>query len=458
MIRGRVPMIVLLCCGIGIGRPQDPSTRPVPKDAPALLAASSAAVLATPALAFHCRYAESTTERDARAAEAAVVFRRGGADPALLFLQGSVSMPERFAFEAGLAGDRFLVVDAAKKTFESRPWPRKFVDFRSTAIEDAKRSLAYDIVSAINPMEEVVTGLNAFAWATTAEKTATLKGSEAIDGVLCDLVEVKIAIPARRLEDSGHFIDLPRETLLHRFAIGRGDLLPRRYAWRRPFMHSTSDRDPKPKSYERETSWELTKLKAECAVGKGPVPTTEGLKEGKVGSGRSLADAEAGGPTPGTGSLGGSKVVIGPMVGDQAPDFTVKDTAGKEYSLEKLKGKYLLVHFGKLDNDLDDDLLVAFKKRHGDKLILLDLVVGGDAAEVKKAKKALSFPRCIGGAEVATSWKLDIFPSAFFIGPDGKVAGKLPSGLRGADAKPLLEDFQRRTANWLSNPQAILGE
>ena len=87
-----------------------------------------------------------------------------------------------------------------------------------------------------------------------------------------------------------------------------------------------------------------------------------------------------------------------------------------------------------------------------------DLVVGGDAAEVKKAKKALSFPRCIGGADVATNWKLDIFPSAFFVGPDGKVAGKLPRGLRGEGAKPLLEDYQRRTAEWLKDPKKIIGE
>ncbi len=458
MNRLRTISAVALCSGLGIAGMQSPADRPAPVDAPALLAASSAVHRTASRLVFHCRYSETTTDGDSREAAADVVYRRGDTTPAFLYLKGAVSKPESFSFEAALVDGRMLVVDTAKKVSESRPWPRRSTDRTTQAIEDAKRTDAYEIVSEIFPVSMFAGAFDAYAIATPPKKSATIEGTVTLDGVLCDLVEVKIFIAPTFVDTPGLKVVIPERVLLHRSAIGRNDRLLRWYSWRRPYIHATSGIDRESMRVDLETTYLLTKPRSEEPSGKDPAPSLEGVKEGKLGAGRSVAEARTEGPKPGTGSLGGSKVVVGPMVGNPAPDFTVKDTDGTESSSAKLKGKHWLIHFAKLEDSSNDVVLAALKRRHGDRLIVLDLVVGGGPAMVAKTKKKLGFPRCIGGAEVAASWNLGIFPSAFFVGPDGKIAGKLPSGLGGPDAKARLEEFQRRTAAWLSNPHAILGE
>ncbi len=446
-----VKVFATICCSVAIGGAQVPVGDPVPKDAPALLEASRAAVQATTTMSMHCKHVQKLGEGLEQEAAADVVYRRGDSGPAFLYMKGKVTKPESFAFEALLVDGQFIVVDTAKKTFESWTWIFKDKSDEEMLSELSKRSLGYDLVRSVFPEMHLSLGINIFEAEGATEKTAALKGVETIGGVLCDVVEIRFTLESFSADEETAKlgIKIPPMTHVHRHAIGRGDLLPRRWTWQVPeFMGSAGPAE----------IHELTKLKTEAPTGADPALVMDGLKEGRVGSGKSSPRGPGGKLPGGGGPGGGTKIILGPSVGEAAPAFAVKDTAGKEYSLQSLKGKSLLIHFGKLDDSLDDEILTGFKKRHGDKLIVLDLVVGGDAAEIKKAKKALNFPRGVGGAAVAADWRLEIFPSTFFVGPDGSIAGKLPSGLRGGAGKLMLEDFHKRTAQWLKDPKKILGE
>jgi hypothetical protein len=357
---------------------------------------------------------------------ASVVFRRGESRPATFSVDGNMTSPRRMKFSALLEGDRLVVVDHDRKRFQTGPWDPPASNAQAAG-DAARPNPAFEGVRAFLP-----TLLQFSGFAThTAQADVTAVGRETVGGVLCDVVEATELRPVTYFlpGDDGSAPRECRSRVVARYWIGVTDSLPRKY------RSKSKPEDGRILGHEDGFEFETISVGVETAVASLP---RVGLQEGNVGGG-SVREAP-----------------LGPQAGQDAPYFELKDTTGKEHRLAAYAGKRLLVHFSRLEDASADAFLAELKRRNGDRLIVLDLIVDGDAEQTKKRRKNASFPRCVGAGVTADTWGLGQFPAAVFVGPDGRIAGVLAAGYEKADPKTAVNELQKKLVDWLGDAKKPL--
>lgn len=399
---------------------QQPESKPATVTEPrALVEAMAAAVTERSSYAYKVRTEAKGGGRTVRALTAEVKYRRGEDAPAAFHATGKITAPVKCSFVATSDGENLSAIDTGRRVFEKTPWRMEI----PAGIPSLSRDGASSALDAIRTAVPLVLSVPRFVAFAEGDE-AVSKGEAKIGDVLCDVVET-VRVMRFDLRDGGGAGSAAEHQIRHSTTwwIGREDRLPRKMTMKVP--------SPLGAMGSIEETFELEALKDPGEFASPPLPA-EGCKEGKLGRG----------PLAG----GGDPDREGPAKGAAAADFTVKDAAGKEHVLSKYKGKAVLVHFSTAEDDGKcDDLLAEIKKKGGDKLVVLDLVGGADAAALKKRKTA-PFVRCEGG-EVADAWGVSLRPFAYFVGPDGKVAETAPTGVV-AGSKALADDLVRRVGLW----------
>tara|TARA_Y100000389_G_scaffold95450_1_gene92133 strand:- start:374 stop:940 length:567 start_codon:yes stop_codon:yes gene_type:complete len=122
-----------------------------------------------------------------------------------------------------------------------------------------------------------------------------------------------------------------------------------------------------------------------------------------------------------------NEMLMDPMpAANPAPDFNLMGMDGKSYTLDDLKGKFVLVNFWatwcnpcKVEMPLLEKL---HQTLHGDKFTVLGLHVGPGPENIEEFKKLMpiSFPIYVD-MELEVNWGVPGLPTTFLLNPDGKL-------------------------------------
>ena len=120
-------------------------------------------------------------------------------------------------------------------------------------------------------------------------------------------------------------------------------------------------------------------------------------------------------------------------IGQMAPDFTVKDSTGKEVNLSDFRGKFVLLNFwatwcGPCAKEMPDLELMtnAFKERKFQMMAISVDVSEGDVEKFYKDRK-LTLPWYADpGRKVASKYSVGKFPETFLIDRNGHVVKHYP--------------------------------
>jgi thiol-disulfide isomerase/thioredoxin len=116
---------------------------------------------------------------------------------------------------------------------------------------------------------------------------------------------------------------------------------------------------------------------------------------------------------------------------DPAPDFKLKELAGKELTLEASRGKVILLNFwatwcGPCREELPE--LVALQSRYKDRLQIIGLVVDDDDEnEIRKviASEGINYPVALADPETRFAYGgIAALPTVFVINAEGRVVQK----------------------------------
>jgi hypothetical protein len=407
------------------------ASRPAPKDGAEVLAGLRE-TLATPIWQCRSRW-EGGIMGLGPGADTNVLLRHDPAGHVTGVRMTGNFMPRTPRFVAASAdGEKLRAADLDEKVYEDTPWSMEAL-MMAPAVGPGGADVM--VLQWVVPLEFWQPG----DMAPGKDATAKLAGTATADGVLCDMVDVERALPSLPGE-------IPKGSKqVTRFVVGRDDHLPRRIIKKWPGGGMGS--------LNAAVTYVLTAWKLSPAIDEHTFEVdVTGLKEGKFKI-PFVKDSSMGPPggIPGRGS--GPSIDL--KTGDQPSDFALKDVSGKEYKLSASKGKPVLVHFCDIESSASDGLLTKMKAKHGDKLVILDLVVdhaGGGLDAVKKAKKPVAWPRLVGGEAVADAWGINLLTLAVVIGPDGKVAARIPTGFGGKNADAAFDAFVKKMGEYLKNP------
>ena len=244
---------------------------------------------------------------------------------------------------------------------------------------------------------------------------ATLEGEEKLDGVDCDKLNVVWAYEMPTDDDSA-----PGQTQKIRMAelvsLGRADHMPRRWAMR-PLMPDVPMDEPVP-------SFLFTNVKVNATLDDATfkVAIPEGFTKTEMPS----QDDEG---TP----------ELAVKVGDAAPAFALKDLAGKEVSLESLKGKVVLLDFWATWCGPCKQFMPSIQKLHDEFKDRGVMIYGvntwerkAGAAEKYMKDKGYTYGCLLEGNDLAKAYNITGIPTLVVIGKDGKVCkaevGASPDG------------------------------
>lgn len=239
---------------------------------------------------------------------------------------------------------------------------------------------------------------------------AALGGEETVDGVKCVVVQ-----QTRELTPPDEGGQPGKAVFTEKRWLGADDHLPRK-------VETTIKMSgmPMPAGMdEMKTTGRYSNLKANTS------PTAEAFAltapEGyasKAGTAEDLGVEAAGG--------GGQELSV--KAGDPAPTFNLKDAAGKEYTLEGLKGRVVLLDFWATWCGPCKQAMPAIQRLH-EKFKDKPVSVMGvnvmenseDAGPKYMAKKNFTYPCLLKGDDLAKAYGISAIPTLIVIGPDGKV-------------------------------------
>ena len=151
--------------------------------------------------------------------------------------------------------------------------------------------------------------------------------------------------------------------------------------------------------------------------------------------------------------------VPGTKRGNIAPDFKLKDIAEKVHSLSEYKGKAVMLHFW---TDFCTSCRAEFPRiqeyyteLHGEEFELLAINVGQPINTSKEFKQSfdITFPMLADTQGIMKDiYKVDAFPTNYFIAPDGKVIRKIIGWVH----KKQVREFIELYANDAQNTQAAI--
>lgn len=112
-----------------------------------------------------------------------------------------------------------------------------------------------------------------------------------------------------------------------------------------------------------------------------------------------------------------------------APAFKLRDLDGHTVSLESLRGKSVLVHFWATWCGVCREEFGALDSiQHGlanDEALVAIVSDSGQPDQIRRfvAKHNIHYPVLLGTPSVLRAYHVSVFPTTYFIGPDGKVRG-----------------------------------
>jgi peroxiredoxin/outer membrane lipoprotein-sorting protein len=130
-----------------------------------------------------------------------------------------------------------------------------------------------------------------------------------------------------------------------------------------------------------------------------------------------------------TSSVAAGTALSTAMVGSEAPDFTLPDTAGKPVNLRGLRGSVVIVDFWATWCPPCRAMMPHLQQMHrtlaDQGLVILGLDVGEDAETVAKFAKreSYTFPLLLGAEpDVAAKYYVESYPTTFVIDRQGRIA------------------------------------
>ncbi|NBQ14330.1 MAG: TlpA family protein disulfide reductase [Proteobacteria bacterium] len=234
-------------------------------------------------------------------------------------------------------------------------------------------------------------------------------GTEKLDGVDCDVIQVVRTLKLEGMEDeNGNPAAAKEMRITETIAIAKTDSLPRRVA--------SKTEVPGDEAMGAMNSTALfTAVKLDPAMDEKTFSTAApaGYKKAEA----SDADDEAQGPA------------LKVKAGDAAPEFALKDTEGKEVTLASLKGKVVLLDFWATWCGPCKAAMPTIQKLHEaykDKgVVILGVNTwekNADAAKDYMAKKKFTYGCLMNGDDLAKAYGVVGIPTLVIIGKDGKVA------------------------------------
>jgi len=116
----------------------------------------------------------------------------------------------------------------------------------------------------------------------------------------------------------------------------------------------------------------------------------------------------------------------------KAPDFTLKDTTGQDYSLSQFRGKVVVVNFFTINcqpcRAEMPDLNKIYQEKQGQGLQVLGICLGTDPMRLRFLAKQmnLDYPFLVGTDEVDKAYgSIVVVPTTFIIDGQGNIVEKI---------------------------------
>jgi peroxiredoxin len=134
---------------------------------------------------------------------------------------------------------------------------------------------------------------------------------------------------------------------------------------------------------------------------------------------------------------------VGPLVGHEAPNFKLRDPAGKPIELRQFRGKAVLINFWATwcfpCRDEMPELEQLYREHRGQGLVVLAVSIDNETSvkhipeylrEGSPAVGSYTFPVAVDSKqEVARAYRLSGVPSSFFLDPAGVVRAVQPGAM-----------------------------
>ncbi|KNF07605.1 thiol-disulfide oxidoreductase ResA [Gottschalkia purinilytica] len=141
------------------------------------------------------------------------------------------------------------------------------------------------------------------------------------------------------------------------------------------------------------------------------------------------------------------KKITEATVGEEAPDFTLRNLDGKEVSLKDYRGKIVLINFWATWCEYCDKEMPDLQKldKENDDLVVLAVDVMEDEEKVKNyiKKGAYDFEVVLDEeGDVAKNYLISAFPTSYFVDKDGTLIGSVPGMMEYPQMNQILKSIR----------------